>query len=302
MSQGPQVNIIDTVFLGQTSVIGLYLLESDDGLVLVETGPETVFERVQEAIGAKGYDWRDVRHVLLTHIHFDHAGGAWRFAEAGAKIYVHPRGLGHMQDPTRLWGSAERIYGSAMRSLWGSMEPIDEALLVAVDDGDRIEIGELKFDVFYTPGHAIHHNIYRLGDIIFTGDVGGIKIDGGPAVPPCPPPDIHIEAWKDSIQLLRELSPKRLYLAHFGKVENPQGHLDELESTLEAWSQWMKVHYEQKTPPDEIRPLFQAYVQEWLKGAGATDEVIARYEAGNPSFMAVAGLLRYWRLKEEGRL
>lgn len=302
MSQTPQIKVIDTLFLNQTSVIGLYLMESEDGLILVETGPETVFERVKEAMAAEGYDWRDVRHVLLTHIHFDHAGGAWRFAEAGAKIYVNPIGLPHLQDPERLWGSAERIYGPAMEELWGSMEPIDEELLIAVDDGDRIEIGGLEFEVYYTPGHAVHHNIYKVGDIIFTGDVGGITIDGGPVVPPCPPPDINIEAWKSSIELMRKLKPKRLYVAHFGEVQDVEPHLDQLESTLEEWSQWMKVHYEAKTPSGEIRPLFMSYVQEWLRDAGASDEVIARYEAGNPSFMAVAGLLRYWRLKDEGRL
>lgn len=302
MKRRPKTHVIDTCFLGQTSVIGLYLIESRDGLILVETGPETVFDRVQEAIAAAGFDWRDIRHVLLTHIHFDHAGGAWRFAQEGARVYVHPIGLPHMQNPERLWNSAARIYGSAMEELWGSMEPIDEELLSAVDDGDKIEIGEHEFEVFYTPGHAVHHNIYKLDDIIFSGDVGGIKIDGGPAVPPCPPPDIDIRAWQESIQRIRGLNPARLYLAHFGAVDNVPEHLDQLESTLIAWSEWMKPHYDAQTPADEIRPLFMAYVREWLEKAGASDEVIARYEAGNPSFMAVAGLLRYWRLKEEGRL
>lgn len=298
----PDIYILDTKFLDETSVIASYLLESDDGLVLVETGPETVFINLKEAIAEKGYNWQDVNHVLLTHIHFDHAGAAWKFAQNGAKVYVHPVGLPHLNHPMRLWNSARRIYGDDMERLWGEMKPIAEELLVPAEDGTQLDIGGLPFKVHYTPGHAIHHNAYQLGGVIFTGDVAGVRINNGPVVPPCPPPDINIEAWKKSIAKLRNLNPDRLYIAHFGRVVRPMQHLDDLEKTLDDWAGWMKPYYDDEVPAEDITPKFEAYTQGQLKEAGVSEENCVRYEKGNPSFMSVTGLLRYWELKGEGRI
>lgn len=296
------IQLIDTCFLGESDVIGVYLIESNDGLILIETGPETVAERLQEGIRRHGHDWRSVKHVLLTHIHFDHAGGAWKFAEQGAQIYVHPKGLPHLHDPTKLWSSAKRIYGDDMERLWGTMEPIDEEQLTPLDDGDELSIGGIDFSVHYTSGHAVHHNSYQLGDRLFVGDVAGVKIHGGPVVPPCPPPDVNVEAWKDSIRRLRRLKPAGLYLAHYGIVDTPSEHFDALEAMLDDWAAFIKTHYDAGTDKDELVPLFVEYTQEQLRTAGVSDEDIARYEKGNPSYMSVTGLLRYWKLKDEGRL
>ena len=163
MSNHPQIEVLDTQFLGESSVIASYLIESSDGLILVETGPETVFENVKETLAGKGYDWREVKHVLLTHIHFDHAGAAWKFAGNGAKIYVHPIGLPHLNHPRRLWKSAKRIYKDDMERLWGQMKPIKKELLIPVEDGDQLDIGGQTFKAHYTPGHAVHHNILPVG-------------------------------------------------------------------------------------------------------------------------------------------
>src|SRR5690606_41495186 len=173
----PNIHILDLDFLDESQSIASFLIEVTDGLILIESGPETTFEHLKTAISAKGFDWKEVKHVLLTHIHFDHAGAAWKFAENGAKIYVHPIGLPHLQNPERLWNSAKMIYKEDMERLWGEMKPIDEKLLIPADDGDRLSIEDLEFNVHYTPGHAIHHNAYQLEDIIFTGDVAGVKIN-----------------------------------------------------------------------------------------------------------------------------
>src|SRR5690606_41542623 len=107
--------------LGETSAVASFLIESEDGLILIETGPETTFEQLKTTIAQKGFSWKDVKHILLTHIHFDHAGAAWKFAENGAKIYVHPIGLTHLQNPEKLWNSAKMIYGEDMERLWGKI-------------------------------------------------------------------------------------------------------------------------------------------------------------------------------------
>lgn len=296
------VHILDLEFLDESSSIASFLIESKDGLILIESGPETTFPHLQKAIAEKGFDWKEVRHVFLTHIHFDHAGAAWKFARNGSKIYVHPLGLPHLQNPEKLWNSAKMIYGDHMERLWGNMEPVEESLLVAADDQDVLNIGGLEIKVHYTPGHAVHHNAYQIGKIIFTGDVAGVKINNGPVVPPCPPPDINVELWLKSIEKLKNLNPEKLYLTHFGIVENPVPHLSELELILDDWASWMKQHFDAGTAVEEITPQFMEYTKNQLKAAGVSEEDLVRYEYANPSWMSVAGLLRYWKLKEQGRI
>lgn len=293
---------LDTHFLAATSVIGSYLIASDEGLILIDTGPDTTFENLKSAIHGAGFDWKAVKHVLLTHIHFDHAGAAWEFAANNAKIYVHPIGLPHLENPGKLWNSAKRIYQEDMEKLWGRMKPIDKGLLVPVSDGEELKIGGLVFYVHYTPGHAIHHNAYQFGDIVFTGDVGGVKINGGPVNPPCPPPDINVETWKNSIQKIKDLNPKALYLAHFGRVEEVEKHFANLEAELDNWKNWIKPYYEQNINPEKLVPKFVEYTQNRLRKAGVSKENIQRYEKGNPSYMSVTGLMRYWKLKEQKRI
>lgn len=302
MNSSIQIIILDDLFLDEPHVIANYLIPSEEGLILVETGPETTFEHLKAAIRRAGYDWQQVRHVLLTHIHFDHAGAAWKFAEIGAKIYVHPIGLPHLNQPEKLWQSAKRIYKEDMERLWGQMKPIPESSLIPLDDGDEITIGGLNFKTYYTPGHAIHHNAYQMGEVIFTGDVAGVSINGGPAVPPCPPPDINIELWKQSIDKLLAIAPKKLYLAHFGAVENVREHLGQLVQMLDDWSGWIKPYYDSEMHVEELTPKFVAYTQQGLSDLGVNKADLQKYEKGNPSYMSVTGLLRYWKLKDQGRI
>lgn len=302
MLKATDIDILDLNFLDESHVIANYLIASEDGLILVETGPETTFENLKNAIAKSGHSWKDVKHVLLTHIHFDHAGAAWKFADNGAKIYVHPIGLPHLNNPERLWNSAKMIYGDDMERLWGEMKPIDEKLLIGVDDGDEIEIGGIKIKVHYTPGHAIHHNAYQIDDIVFTGDVAGVKINNGPVVPPCPPPDIHIEDWNKSIEKIRSLHPKSLFLAHYGEVTQVEDHLNQLQNMINDWANWIKPHYEAGEKAEKITPDFVKYTQDQLRENGVGEQEIEKYEKGNPSFMSVTGLLRYWKLKEQGRI
>ncbi|MCO5234108.1 MAG: MBL fold metallo-hydrolase [Chitinophagales bacterium] len=295
------IYILDLNFLNEPFAIASFLIESEDGLILIESGPESTFSHLQQAIEYQGFDWRDVKHVLLTHIHFDHAGAAWKFALNGAKIYVHPIGLPHLNQPERLWNSAKMIYKENMDTLWGRMEAIEAEYLIPADDGDVIKIGGLEFKVLYTPGHAVHHNAYELNGAVFTGDVAGVKINNGPVVPPCPPPDIHIEGWKKSIQKIRDVQPRLLYLTHFGIIDEPDKHFDELEKILDDWASWIKPFFDAGISAEEILPQFIAYSQSQLLDGGVSKKDLQHYEYANPSFMSVYGLLRYWKLKTEGR-
>ncbi|MEM6841114.1 MAG: MBL fold metallo-hydrolase [Bacteroidota bacterium] len=289
---------LDLQFLGISQAIASFLIETSEGPILIETGPYSTYPMLQQAINKAGFDPADIQHVLLTHIHFDHAGAAWALAEQGATIYVHPFGVRHLANPQKLWDSAKRIYQDEMERLWGKMQPISEGQLQAVEDGTELTFGDTKITAHHTPGHAVHHIAYQLDDVIFTGDVGGVQINGGLVEPPCPPPDINLEDWQRSVQLLRGLNPQALYLTHFGRVENVDTHLSQLEIQLLDWASWVKEKMNTGRPSEELAPQFQAYVASQLRAKGANKETIKQYEAANPSWMSVAGLMRYWKKKE----
>lgn len=286
--------IIDLKFQGLSRAIAAFLIPTDDGPVLVETGPHSTLPELERGINEAGYQISDIKHVLLSHIHLDHAGAAWYLATKGATIYVHRYGYRHLQDPQRLMSSATRIYGEEMERLWGRMEAIPHHLLVSVEEDSPILIGGKSFQPWYTPGHAKHHLAWQLDDMLFTGDVAGVKIEKGPVMPPCPPPDIDIELWVSSINKIRSLDVSALYLTHFGLIDNVESHLDELQQRLIAWSEWIKPYWHAQKSASEIIAPFQEFVKTELLNAGLSESEVRTYEAANPSWMSVSGLLRYW--------
>lgn len=297
MKLPPHIKLLDLNFQGNDHTVAAFLLESSDGPVLVETGPHSTLTQLEACIKGVGYRPEDIRHVLVTHIHLDHAGAAWVFAGQGATIYVHPLGAPHMQQPEKLYNSAKLIYKDQMQTLWGDLQPIAEERLRTVAHQEKIQIGNLEFTAWHTPGHAVHHIAWQNGSDLFTGDVAGIRINGGMVTAPCPPPDIHIPHWKESIKLIRGLSVERLWLTHFGPIDDIQPHLDELEFRLDKWAQWMWKPFSQGTSIEDITPLFQEFAALELIEAGTGEFDMARYESANPAWMSVAGLMRYWKKK-----
>ncbi len=291
------IHTIDLNFLGHSHSIASYLVETSAGPVLVETGPHSVLPNLKKGLAERGYKLSDIQHVFLTHIHLDHAGAAWYFAHQGATVYVHPFGYKHLAQPEKLLYSAKRIYQDDMGRLWGDMKAIPESQLVAVENKAEFTIGDTTFKAWHTPGHAVHHIAWQLDKGLFAGDVAGVKIEGGKVVVPCPPPDINLEDWKKSVELLKSLELERLYLAHFGEIQNVNEHLDEVIECLWDWANWIKPYWESGKSAEEITPLFEAYADQQLIDYGIDAEGRARYEAANPSWMSVAGLMRYWRKK-----
>ncbi len=301
------IHTFDLQFMGVPQSIASYAIEAEGGVILVEVGPHSTFPVLEQGLRDLGFSIHDVKAVFLSHIHFDHAGAAWAFAEAGATIYVHPKGLPHLHAPEKLYQSASMIYGPEnMLSLWGEMRPIPMEQLYAPQHGETIEVAGLRFTAWYTPGHAVHHIAWEVTPVgggqiadsprvLFTGDVAGIQIDGRLAIPPCPPPDIHVEDWRASIALLRERPVDRFYLTHFGLSGEKTALLDELEARLVSWSEWIKPFAEQKIPAEEVVPQFEAFVMEQFAGVGLTDFEQQQYSIANPAFMSVAGLMRYWK-------
>jgi glyoxylase-like metal-dependent hydrolase (beta-lactamase superfamily II) len=289
--------ILDLAFLNTQDTIAAFVVETSAGPVLIESGPHSTFDSLTKGLRSIGYEIEDIKHVLLSHIHFDHAGAAWCFANHGATIYVHPFGAKHIASPEKLYNSAKMIYGDKMEYLWGQMHPIAEAQIHAPTHGETITIGDKTFTAWHTPGHASHHIAWQMDDVLFAGDVAGVKIKGGVVVPPCPPPDINVEDWQASIALMKSLKINELVLTHFGSVTEVVNHLDALETMLLAWANWIKPHYEAGKKPAEIIPEFEMYVAELLKANGVSEQDIPKYAGANPAFMSVAGLMRYWHKK-----
>jgi glyoxylase-like metal-dependent hydrolase (beta-lactamase superfamily II) len=290
------VHVFDTRQLGTAGIIAATALETDDGLALFDTGPESTFSNVVAELRAKDFSLKDVRQVFLSHIHFDHAGAAWRFAEGGATIYVHPRGAPHLIDPSRLLDSATRIYGAEMERLWGRVAPIPAERVKVLHDLDVVRVAQFEVRAVATPGHASHHHVYQWEDNVFGGDVAGVRLDGGPPVPPFVPPELDIEAWQLSIEKIRALNPARLYLPHFGLIEGSiSSHLDALEERIRRWALWFRDRIRAGQDEQQMIPAFAEYVAEELRASGATEELVRDYEYADPSFMAVSGAVRYWR-------
>ena len=290
------VHVLDTRHLRRPGIIAATAVEADDGLVLFDTGPESTFANVAEQLQAAGFATTDVRHVFLSHIHFDHAGAAWRFAKLGATIYVHPCGAPHLVDPTKLIDSATRIYGDEMEKLWGHFAPIAEQNVKIMRDMDVVQVGPFAVRAIATPGHASHHNVYQWEDNVFGGDVAGVRLGGGPPVPPFVPPELNIESWQESIGKIRALNAKKLYLPHFGSVEGPvSAHLDALDERIRHWAIWFRDRIRAGQNEKQLISAFAQYVADELREAGATGDEVKDYEYADPSFMAVSAAVRYWQ-------
>jgi glyoxylase-like metal-dependent hydrolase (beta-lactamase superfamily II) len=290
------IHVLDTRHLGRAGIIAATMLETDEGPILFDTGPESTFETVVAQLPERGFSVQDVRHVFLSHIHFDHAGAAWRFAELGANIYVHPRGAPHLIDPAKLVASATRLYGDEMKRLWGTIAAIAPERVRVLEDNAVVRIAPFEIRAIATPGHASHHHIYHWDDNVFGGDVAGVRLGSGPPVPPFVPPELEIESWRESIGKIRALNPAKLYLPHFGLVERDiPAHLDALEKCVIRWSIWFRDRLRAGDDEQRMRPTFADYVAEELRKAGAVESELADYEQADPSFMAVSAAIRYWR-------
>jgi glyoxylase-like metal-dependent hydrolase (beta-lactamase superfamily II) len=199
-------------------------------------------------------------------------------------------------DPTKLVESATRIFGDDMGRLWGTIAPVPQERVRILEDDDVVRIGPLEIRAVETPGHASHHHVYHWDDNVFGGDVAGVRIGGGPGVPPFVPPELHVESWLQSIEKIRALDPAKLYLPHFGLVDVPiASHLAEVEERVRRWSTWFRDRIRDGEHDEQLIPAFAQYEADDLQAAGASESDVSDYETADPSYMAVTAAQRYWR-------
>ncbi len=290
------ISVLDTKQLGHAGIVAATALQTEDGITLFDTGPESTFENVTAALRQSGSDPADVRHVFLSHIHFDHAGAAWRFAESGATVYVHPRGAAHLIDPTKLIESATRIFGGDMQRLWGRIGPVPAKRVKILEDNEIVRVPPVEIRAIATPGHASHHHVYHWEDNVFGGDIAGVRIGNGPPIPPFVPPELHVESWRESITKIRKLNAANLYLPHFGKIVGPVlEHLDLVDECVARWSEWFRDRIRAGDDESKLRSTFAELEHADLRRGGASQDDIDGYEAADPSYMAVGAAIRYWK-------
>ncbi len=292
------IHAIDLGFLDRPGSLAAYLVEGPHGLALVETGPSTVRENLEAGIRAAGYGMEDVSHVIVTHIHLDHAGGVGGLTRAypHMTVWVHPVGAPHLIDNAKLVNSATRIYGDDMRRLWGDIEDVPEDQVVVVEDRVAIDVGGRRLVPYVTPGHASHHLALldeQTGSLM-TGDVAGVRMQGtGVPIPPMPPPDIDLHAWRTSIDLMLDIAPERLLVSHFGAFTDVETHLASLRENIDRVMETGRS----VLIPDGNDDALTIELEAWVRGTLGDDaeRVWAAFDAANPLFMSSLGIHRVLR-------
>ena len=280
-----KIEVMDLRFLGEREIIASYLLAGDSSAAIVETGPTTCMQNLLGGLKERGVAPEDVRQVLLTHIHLDHAGASGHLADAlpNATFYVHEVGYPHLADPSKLLKSATRLYGERMEELWGEVRSVPEDRIVALKgEGEELEAAGGVLTAHDTPGHAYHHLAFHEpgSGMLFAGDVAGIRLPGMSYVrPPTPPPEVDVAAWVRSIQGIRRISPSVICPTHFGRFEDVERHLSELEQRLQDWL---------------------LFVEERLDGGSSREEIAAELKDKGDAEMLVAGIARYVTRRQEG--
>jgi glyoxylase-like metal-dependent hydrolase (beta-lactamase superfamily II) len=275
---------IDTRHLGIEKVICCWEVDG----VLIDPGPQSTEATLLEAL-----DGQVPRAILLTHIHFDHAGATGALVQRwpDLPVYVHERGARHMATPERLVASAARLYGGedGLRRLWGEVVPVPEANLRSLSGGETVLDA---FRVEYTPGHASHHVSYlhEASGTAFVGDVAGVRIPPYEhVVAPTPPPDIDIEAWLDSLHKVASWNPQSLCLTHFGQVTDVADHLHRIRCALADSADSARMDGEER---------FIARIESEL--TRVTDPAtMESFEQAAPPDQLYQGLARYWRKRAE---
>jgi glyoxylase-like metal-dependent hydrolase (beta-lactamase superfamily II) len=266
--------LIDLGFQGRGGVVAAYLLVDRGELALIESGPGSTYMELLAGVRQAGFDPARIKKILVTHIHLDHAGAAGLLAREDPEriVFVHPFGAPHLIDPGKLIASATRIYGDRMAALWGEFVAIPAAQVVPLEDNQTLRVA----------GRGM----------LFTGDVGGVRMQGTPYnCPPTPPPDFDPVAWAGSIACMRDLNARRWCLTHFGAFDDIREHVDQLLPNLETWIAIGLTALDRGAERDEITTLFHQHMAARIGDVPAG--ILTNLEWATPSYMATLGIARY---------
>ena len=295
------ISYIDLNFCNTPKAIATGVYGGDAGVVLVDPGPGSCIDTLVALLAAQGIRVSDIQSILITHIHLDHAGATGLLVRdnPNIRVYVHEKGAPHVIDPSKLVNSANQLWGvEGVARLWGQVLPVPQDNLHVLGEHDRIAAGGHMFDVRYTPGHASHHVSYfdEGTGIVWAGDTAGLRFTSQTfTLPPTPPPDIDLDAWRESIATLRAWGPETVFITHFGPYGNVPDHLDDLERSLAAAADMAKRALEIDGPDETKYEQFKNDVGAYLRAAGVSERDIDPLEHVGPLEFNWRGLVRYWR-------
>ncbi len=294
------LDYVDLNFLGTPEIIATAVLHHASGVALIDPGPSTTHDNLTAALRRKGIAIGDVRQILLTHIHLDHAGvtGTLVRENPSIEVFVHEGGAPHMIDPSKLLASAGRLYGADMDRLWGDFVPVPAGRVKPLKGEEHINAGGRDLHVAYTPGHASHHVSYfdTSSRVAFVGDTAGIRRgQGNYVMPPTPPPDIDLDAWRTSEDRILSWDPDTLFLTHFGPFHGARVHFQELSARLQTWSAIVRRLLADTSLGEDGR--LQAFVNEALLELKRTvgEQQAEQYNRAGRLDYSWQGLSRYWR-------
>jgi glyoxylase-like metal-dependent hydrolase (beta-lactamase superfamily II) len=300
------ITMIDTLLGGEPEFNAVYLVAAEEPAI-VEAGPGADVALVLEALTSLGVGPGDLAHVVVTHVHVDHAGGSGALVEAfpTATVWAHERGAPHLADPTRLVASTARTYGEErMRELYGETLPVPPERLRAVSDGDRISLGDRALSALYTPGHASHHIALQdaRSGAVFTGEAVGSHLPWADAYRPAlPPPEVDVEAALTSIGSICARHPSALLTSHFGRIDDADEGCERAADRIRAWAEAVRRRLEADpdVDVDELTEILRDQAsREFLADSGSRID-LARYDAIGSIRMNAQGLQRYWRKRWE---
>ncbi len=286
-----RIHTLDLHFQNHPGLIAAYLIESAGQFALIETGPGACHDQLTSEIRARGFSPDDIKHVFVTHIHLDHSGAAGWWAQSGATVHCHPLAAKHLIDPARLIDSARMIYAERMDTLWGPILPAPAERVRALEDNESVSIGDISITAWDTPGHARHHHAFVIGDICFTGDVAGMRLQDSSYISvTAAPPQFDPPAYLASINRLLAARFSKLQLTHFGAVADPAGHLQRYRARVIAVHERVSALVKSDASESEIRAAYLAAEHAEAVTAGVTPEDWLAYESANSTSMCADGV------------
>ena len=289
-----RIHTLDLQFIGVPGLISSYLVESGGEYALIETGPGSTLEVLRAAIRDAGVDESEIKKVFVTHIHLDHAGAAGWFAQIGATIYCHANAARHLIDPSKLIESARMVYGDKMDALWGAMLPAPAGLVISLEDGEQVKLGEVEVIAWDTPGHARHHHAFVIGDVCFAGDVAGMRLENSRYISvTAAPPQFDPVAYLKSVDRLAVANFQSLYLTHFGRVDDVAWHLASYRQRITEVYSRVSADFAAGVSVEENRKRYAADEHEIAMRAGVSEALWRKGEDANLSAMCADGVRLY---------
>ncbi len=290
-----EIGTIDLQFQGRPEAIAVFFIDLGERYVLFESGPFSTWETLEMGLAAQGYLPRDCAGLFLTHVHLDHAGAMGDFAMRGVQIFAHTKAIRHLADPSRLVDSARQVYGAEpFERLWGEMLGAPQKCLTALADGEAVELGPLLVEAMETFGHTYHHHAYWIGDTCFAGDALGARLPGSRwiSVTSAPTQFDYAETLA-TIERIEQREPERLFLTHFGEVQDPAQHLLRYRAAVEVAWEWVCEQLAAGADEQEIAQHYREWSRARARQMDVSDSQWETMEAINGAEMCAFGMLQH---------